>query len=111
MPNNTNQYYLFSIGVTNSSPTGLYYSIVDMSLNNGLGAVVQKNVQLLSYPANDGLIAVKHGNGRDWWVLFRRWNAPPNDEYFKFLVSPTGISGPFIQHIGTSINSGLCDFN
>jgi hypothetical protein len=107
-PNSPSQYYVFTIGVTGAF--GLYYSIVDMSLNNGLGAVIQKNVQLLSYPANDGLIALKHGNGRDWWVLFRRWNAPPNDEYFKFLVSPAGISGPFIQHIGTSINSGFMRF-
>src|SRR5688572_2342783 len=65
-PADNGLYYLFSIGVT--SIFGLYYSIIDMNQNGGLGAVVQKNLQLLNYQMADGLQAVKHGNGRDWWI-------------------------------------------
>ena len=71
-PIDTNSYYLFSIGVTGSSQTGFYYSTIDMTLDSGRGKVVQKNVQLLPYAADDGLTCVKHGNGRDWWVIFRK---------------------------------------
>jgi hypothetical protein len=43
-----------------------------MRLNGGLGAVTQKNVQLQSFQQVDCINAVKHGNGRDWWVIFRK---------------------------------------
>ncbi len=106
-PNSPSQYYVFTIGVTGAF--GLYYSIVDMSLNNGLGAVIQKNVQLLSYPANDGLIAVKHGNGRDWWVLFRR-SAVLNDDYFLYLIDPQGIHAQPVQHIGALASTNIMNY-
>ena len=75
-PGNLNNYYLFSIGVAGSSMLGLFYSVVDMSLNGGLGGVIQKNVQLQNFKCTDGLNAIKHGNGRDWWIFLRRWDFP-----------------------------------
>ena len=106
-PSDTNKYYIFHIGVTDYY--GLYYSEIDLSLNGGLGSVTQKNIQLLSNKANDGLTAVKHGNGRDWWILFREstTTSNANNVFYKYLVSPQGISGPYMQSIGTltSINS------
>ncbi|MBL0340421.1 MAG: hypothetical protein IPP71_05520 [Bacteroidetes bacterium] len=103
-PANSNLYYLFSIGVTNSY--GLYYSVVDMSLNGGLGGVVQKNVQLENFKCTDGLTAIKHGNGRDWWIIFRRWDTV-NDLFYKYLITPSGISNVIIQNIGSPTNNGF----
>ncbi|MBL0341583.1 MAG: hypothetical protein IPP71_11960 [Bacteroidetes bacterium] len=103
-PTNSNLYYLFSIGVTNSF--GLYYSIVDMSLNGGLGGVVQKNVQLENFKCTDGLTAIKHGNGRDWWIIFRRWDTV-NDLFYKYLITPSGISNVIVQNIGSPTNNGF----
>ena len=80
-PANDSTYYLFSIGVT--SIFGLYYSIIDMRLNNGLGAVVSKNIQLQSFPMIDCLDAIKHANGRDWWIIFRQ---DPNFCFFQVRV-------------------------
>lgn len=100
MPSNPMQYYLFSVGVTSSIP-GFYYSIIDMDQNGGLGSVTQKNVQLLPFEISDGLQAVKHGNGRDWWVICRRCDITSN-EHLLFLITPTGILGPYSQTIGTS---------
>ncbi|MBK7969786.1 MAG: hypothetical protein IPK08_13060 [Bacteroidetes bacterium] len=92
-PDSSSLFYIFTAGIF--TPYGFWYSVVDMSQNGGLGAVVQKNVQLTTYQASDCVAAVKHGNGRDWWVFFRRFDTV-NDEYYRYLVSPTGISGPFI---------------
>ncbi|OQA11978.1 MAG: hypothetical protein BWY67_00598 [Bacteroidetes bacterium ADurb.Bin397] len=103
-PDNSNKFYLFSIGVTNSF--GLYYSVIDMNLNGGLGEVIQKNVQLQNFKCSDGLTAVKHGNGRDWWILFRRWDTV-NDIFYKYLITPAGISNLFIQNIGSFTNNGF----
>ncbi len=65
-PAANNTFYLFSIGVTNSGDSGLYYSAIDMNLNGGMGEVTQKNIQLQPFKIDDGLTAIKHGNGRDW---------------------------------------------
>nr|MBK9652652.1 WD40 repeat domain-containing protein [Bacteroidota bacterium] len=103
-PDSSEIYYLFSTGVAGSSPFGLYYSIIDMSLDSSRGAVTQKNIQLLPYAANDGLTAVKHGNGRDWWVLFRKnglfagWY---DNRFYTYLISPQGVNFVDSQAIGS----------
>ena len=112
-PANINEYYVFSIGVTASNKQGLWYSIVDISANGGLGIVTQKNVQLQSFMQVDCLTAIKHGNGRDWWILFRRWkNSPlaPNNEFHSYLVSPAGITNYNVQHIGSIQSTGFGGF-
>ncbi len=107
MPEDSLKYYLFSVGVTDP---GSSYSIVDMAQNGGLGEVVQKNVSLQSFKCSDGLTAIKHGNGRDWWIIFRRWDTN-NDEFYKYLITPSGVSSVFIQNIGTSTDQGFTTLN
>ena len=107
-PGFPNLFYLFSVGVTNDY--GMYYTIIDMSLNGGFGAVVQKNVQLLPYQMDDGVQAIKHGNGRDWWIFCHRWDVTNND-YYRYLLTPFGIQGPFIQSIGDSTAAGGLNFS
>ena len=109
-PDNSDQYYLFSIGVTFSSDYGLFYSVIDMSLDGGLGAVTQKNIMLDSVPAVDCLKAIKHGNGRDWWLLFRKWDPTgltANKRYYKYLIDPTGVSLNNSEAIGSTNTTGL----
>ena len=100
-PGNINQFYLFSAGITPTTNPGFYWSLIDLSYNGGLGRVVQKNVQLQNFPVNDGIAAVKHGNGRDWWVVHKRFE--PNvftDEFYIYLVNSSGIQSQPIQFIG-----------
>ncbi len=79
----------------------IYFSLIDMSLDGGLGAVVQKNVILLSDTLNPGAItACKHANGRDWWLVFHKSRG---SRYYKYLLTPSGFQGPFPQNIGLSI--------
>ena len=113
-PGNDSIIYLFSSGVTNN-PYGFYYTTINYKANNDSGVVIQKNVQLNNYPAFDALMGVRHGNGRDWWVIFQRWYSSfsPTNDFYLFCVSPQGISGPFIQSIGTlrKTNAGHLIFN
>ncbi|MBK9423559.1 MAG: T9SS type A sorting domain-containing protein [Bacteroidetes bacterium] len=115
-PGNDSLYYLFSICVTNSCPYGLYYSVINMKANNGLGEVIQKNIPLQNFPMVDCLTAVKHGNGRDWWLIFRRWDwihLDPNNEFHSYLISPAGISNYNVQMIGEThrSNTGQITFS
>ncbi len=101
-PGNADLYYLFH--TTIDDPFGalltrfLYYSIIDMSLNSGLGAVTAKNQMLLNDSLTKGnLTACKHANGRDWWLICHK---AYSTIYYKFLITPYGIQGPFTQSIG-----------
>jgi hypothetical protein len=107
-PGHPDLFLLFSISVTGSSQLGLYYSIIDMSLNAGLGDVTQSNVQLLPYRAKDGIKAVKHGNGNDWWIIFRQWDSIPSNQFHVFLVDSFGVHPPIVQNVG-SLSDGYLD--
>ena len=111
IPNETDKYYLFNIGV--ATKFGLYYSIIDMSLNNGLGAVTQKNIPINNLDANDGLTAVQHGNGRDWWLLFRKYDGVWDNTFYKYLIDINGVTCVDTQNIGFvySTNSTRYVFN
>ena len=102
-PEDSTKYYLFH--ETSDDPNNtwatyyLYNSIIDMSLNNGLGAVVQKNTILLHDTLIGGrLTACKHANGRDWWLIVHKMYS---GQVFKYLITPQGISGPWIQNLFT----------
>ncbi len=100
-PESEHLFYLFSICVDNSCPFGLYYSIIDIQKDS----VIQKNIPLQSFPMVDCLTAVKHGNGRDWWLIFRRWDQFTfnyNNEFHSYLISPIGITNYNVQMIGSN---------
>lgn len=53
-------------------PVKVYYALLDMTANNGLGNVIEKNVPILTgglYLNYNHAGAVRHANGRDWWIL------------------------------------------
>ncbi len=69
----------------------IHYTYVDMSLNNGQGEVIEKNVVLFEDQKSVGgyLNACKHSNGSDWWIV------QPLDSsysYAVFLLNEDGIN-------------------
>ena len=114
-PDSSNLYYLFHNTLDNypnySKSHFIYMSMIDMNLNGGLGGVVSKNNILLQDTLNPGkLTACKHANGRDWWVVCQQESS---NVYFSFLVTPTGISGPYSQSIGNprTYSAGMTCFS
>jgi hypothetical protein len=101
-PDNLSMYYLFTIGVTGNY--GLYYSIIDMAQDSGRGKVIQKNIQLQTFQASDCIQAIKHGNGRDWWIISRQ-SMVVNDKFYEYLITPSGISPVQIIHSGTATSN------
>ncbi len=76
----------------------LYLTVVDLALDGGLGGVTEKNTVLIEDTLVEGrLAAVKHANGRDWWVLCHK---AFSDLYYRLLVSPQGVSVDGMQAIG-----------
>lgn len=93
VPNSSNLYYLFTVGAD-----GFHYSTVDMSLNNGLGAVTSNNTSLVSAPGFSKLSAVHHDDGESIWVMTTKKN--DDDQYtifYAYKVNSDGtISDPVI---------------
>jgi gliding motility-associated-like protein len=101
-PGNPNLYYVFTNGAYTDN-NGLCYSIVDLSLNGGLGDVTNvKNVPLLGL-TTEKLSGVKHGNQSDFWVMTLARNS---NQYYAWQLSSGGIGAPVISTIGTS-HSGI----
>lgn len=76
----------------------LYLSIIDMGLDGGAGAVVSKNQILLEDALNIGKIsAVRHANGRDWWIFCHKANT---NTFYRLLLTPEGITVDGTQAIG-----------
>ncbi len=68
----------------------LFYTKIDMSYNNGQGKVLFKNQPLVQDTLHpDALHAVRHANGRDWWIITAKTNT---NTYYLLLLSPFGIS-------------------
>jgi len=88
-PYSDSLYYVFSLepGIYQET-TGLYYSIVDMSLDNGFGRVIQKGIKIQDSLANK-LTALYHKNCNDVWLITNAWKS---NIYNSLLITSDGPS-------------------
>lgn len=94
-----------------NSAYSLYLTTVDMALDGSLGGVISKNEVILQDTLNTGKItAVRHANGRDWWVLCHKWGTTL---YYRLLVTPQGVAVDGTQSIGImrSVDAGQVCFS
>ena len=96
-PGTSNIYYVF---LMQGNGGDFYYSIVDMSLSGGLGAVTASNV-LVSTVMTEKLTATRHCNGTDVWIITHNWG---NNQFSARLLTAAGLSAPVNSNIGTSHN-------
>jgi hypothetical protein len=117
IPKKDNEYYYINSSLTDSTyiqealgfpdPSysrfpnriNIFYSLVDMDKNGGRGKVTsKKNVLFHDSRICDGLLtAVRHANGKDWWVVFAHMDTA---RLYTYLFTPDGVEGPLIQNIG-----------
>jgi hypothetical protein len=69
MPGFPDLYYLFTMNTWEFAATDLRYSIIDMTLDGGLGAVTATKNILVNDNVREQLTAVRHMNGIDYWIL------------------------------------------
>ena len=100
-PNSPNEFFIFTSDYEGRSE-GLQYSIVDMTLDNGLGDITQKNIQLVT-PVTENLTAIKHGNTVDYWLITHKWNS---NEFYSYLVTQNGVQQPVVSAAG-GVHNGL----
>lgn len=102
MPGSTTLYYVFTIA-EESNPNGFRYSVVDITLDSGNGAVTsQKNV--LTYtPTIESIGVTKHANGIDYWIVT---HGVENNNFNAHLLTSSGLNTtPIVSALGPVIVS------
>lgn len=123
-PGNANQYFVFNTGYNGGGPNIISYSIVDMTLQGGLGDVVNN---LKNIPVTDNLggnfqseaITVVPTSENKFWILM-----PRNQTLYTYLVDSMGFHngtpvmsnlnfptnlGTNMRHFGIKASQRLCD--
>ncbi len=118
LPNSDSKYYVFHQSLIDGVGPHVYigdlfYSLVDMSLANGLGAVVNKNQVVVADTFYSDLHAIKHANGEDWWIITSKENSKL---VYKILFTEAGVSQIDTQTIGIPLDdwtnrSGMASFS
>ena len=82
----------------------LYYSLIDISENDGDGKVIEKNVPLYTKDVHFSgyLTACPHENGKDWWLFRVKRNS---NLYYKILLDGSGISIVDSFNIGPTLGN------
>lgn len=92
-PINPDQYYVFSASSSEEGLDTVYYHIVDMSLNGGLGDVVSKNIVLLDAGPNglrESVTATYGACGSYWFIVMR--SEQYNTALYAYKIDASGIS-------------------
>ncbi len=96
-PAKENFYYVFWAGNRK-----IFYSVVDMSKNNGLGEVVLAYQPLLTGNGSY-LEAVHHGNDRDFWLTVIM---DTSSVFHVYPITGAGIGAPIVQDLALQ-SSGI----
>lgn len=109
MPGNTNKYYVFSKTESECTSLGilgrLYYSVVDMDLNNGLGDVIpnQKSV-FVDSNFTESMIAVQGDRCNIWLINQSLVSNASSHAFWIYEISESGINTvPVISNVPISI--------
>ncbi len=88
-PGSNTIYYVFTADANENLGVGGYrYSILDMTLNGGLGDITATKNVLLYAPCTEKLTAASHSNGIDIWVITKELN---NFTFRSYLLTCNGI--------------------
>lgn len=96
-PKKEEQYFFFGLGTyfkVSGEPARLTYTIIDGKANAGNGKVIRKNIAISDSILGEKICAVRHGNGKDWWIAVNTYD---KEEYHLYRLSENGIHSPIIQ--------------
>jgi Secretion system C-terminal sorting domain len=112
VPNHSNQYYIFSVeqagGCSSLIPNWkgrLAYSIVDMSLDSGLGAVIPTAMGIIMDSFMSEKMTAIPGTNCDAWVVVHEKDSA---KFVAFNISAAGVGAPVISNVG--LITGVDDY-
>jgi hypothetical protein len=103
-PENPNKYFIFTIDELEfDAYTGLHYSVVDMTLNGGLGDVeaTNKNILLTPDSLTEKITVIRSEAIRGYWVIVHRMT---NNEFLAYKVTGCEVSStPVVSAVGSPL--------
>ena len=103
-PENPDKYFVFTIDELEfDAYTGLHYSVVDMTLNGGLGdvEVANKNILLTPDSLTEKITVIRSEAIRGYWVIVHRMNS---DEFLAYKVTGCEVSlNPVVSAVGAPL--------
>ena len=109
-PNDPEVFYIFTVDTTtfeNDPDYGLNYSTVDISQNNGNGAITQKNTRLLEDCSEKVAAVIKDCSDKSIWIVtLAAQNGDNNvfDTYHAFEVNSGGVVGTAVKSTFPSLS-------
>jgi len=102
-PGLNDNYYIFTTG-HQADVFGLRFTIVDMSLDNGLGGVTNiKNLELQSRVL-EKIVAIRQDNMVDYWIVTHLWDTTT---FHSYELTASGIEfEPVESDVGSSVVGG-----
>ena len=89
---NLNLEQIYDDNGLNVGPSLLHYSVIDMSLDEGYGSVIEKRLTAIDDKlGRNSVLAVRHSNGEDWWIVVPRSRSAC---YFSVPVTKEGVGTP-----------------
>lgn len=96
-PGSDSLYYIFT---TDAISYSTRYSIIDISLNNGLGDVTSIKNILLYNLGTEEIAGTMHCNATDYWVTGRQI-VYDTLKFYSYLINNNGINNPVISNFYT----------
>ncbi len=119
-----NRFWIFTTDGVSAKPfigpqgkyDGLYYTVVDMRLNNGYGDIDTSYIRNLGYSGNkiqlidsigEKIVAVSHDNNFNYWIVAEK---AFQNTFYAFLVCGQGVTHtPVISSLAGTNAGGLGD--
>jgi gliding motility-associated-like protein len=99
MPDNEEQYYIFTIDELGGS---MHYSIVDITLDGGLGDVTDTKNILLHPSVSEKQAAIQRCDG-SVWIISHEWGS---NKFFADKITELGMEASIESDVGTTHEGG-----
>jgi photosystem II stability/assembly factor-like uncharacterized protein len=104
-PGSENLFYIFTLYPSNGQESsGLHYATVDMSLNNGLGSVIENRQKILDDSTNK-FSGFYNSEGDFFWLITQ---SSESGNYISTKIDNTGIQAEYVvNNIGADLKSSF----
>ncbi len=99
-PGSPNLFYVFTLDYEGNAK-GFRYTLVDITLDGGLGGVTADKNILIYSPSCEKLAITKHANNIDYWIVT---HSLPGNTFYSHLLTSSGLNiNPIASNIGLNI--------
>jgi hypothetical protein len=105
-PSSASQYFVFTLAADGGS-AGFRYSIVDMTLNGGLGDVTATKNVAITDSVTEKVCAIEDASGNGYWITVHKWGS---NKFHSYHLTTSGLSAAVVSSVGSVHTAGPTAF-